>query len=57
MNNRFERDDDELETIRRTLHNARDLDLEEAQELWYRKNYLEAGRAFGESTDNYGDDE
>ena len=57
MNNRFERDDDELDVIRRKLHDDKILDLEEAQELWYRKNYLESGRAAGEFTDNYGDEE
>lgn len=57
MSFNHQRDEDELDAIRRKLHNARDLDLEEAQELWYRKNYLEAGRAFGENSDDFGDDQ
>lgn len=58
MKSNWERDVEELTEIRGRLKHSRDLDLEEAQELYYRKNFLESGLAIDEEyRDQYGDAE
>lgn len=58
MKSSWQRDVEELSEIRTKLKHARDLDLDEAQELYYRKNFLESGLALDEEyTDQYGDSE
>lgn len=51
MKFRFQKDIDELTQIRMQLAGSQKLDLDEVQELYYRKNYLEAEQAFGEDGD------
>lgn len=48
-------DIDELTEIRHKLKHARDLDGDEIQELYYRKNYLESVLA-AEEVDVYGEE-
>ena len=57
MTFRFEKDVDELTEIRHRLMHARDLDIDEMQELYYRKNYLESGLTADEQAEDYGDEE
>lgn len=58
MKSNWERDVEELSEIRTKLKHSRDLDLDEAQELYYRKNFLESGLALDEDyLDQFGDSE
>lgn len=53
----FYQDEDELNNIHRKLKDSKTLNAEDLQELWYRKNYLESVKAFGEDNYDYGDDQ
>lgn len=56
MKTQWEQDITELAAITDRLKHARDLDQEEAQELYYRKNFLESGLALDDADDFYEDD-
>lgn len=49
MKFRFQKDIDELTQIRMQLAGSQQLDLDEVQELYYRKNYLESEQALDEA--------
>ena len=57
MSFNFQKDVDELTEIRHRLMHARDLDLDEMQELYYRKNQLESFMNADEQYQEYGDEE
>lgn len=58
MKPEWDRDQDELNDIRRRLSDSSKFDLEEAQELYFRKNFLESGLAADEQyNDLYGDED
>lgn len=58
MKSNREREVEELSEIRTKLKHSENLDLDEVQELYYRKNFLESGLALDEEyLDQYGDSE